>query len=334
MARRSLLSFWRSGRRLLRLTVKLAAARPAPKPAPARRKPGPKPATPVPNPGALDERLHLPKGLRPGAALVVLLHGCGQEPEALAEPAGWIALSDRLGFILLMPRQRAENNSQRCFNWYQSGDTHRDRGEAASIHAMTMDVLARHRADPSRVFVAGLSAGAAMASCLLAAYPDTYTAGATVAGLPAGCATGVISAMTRMAGHGSTLSRADLTSRARALGLAGYTGPWPRLQIWHGLADTVVAPGNAGELASQWCGLHKLDGDGVATAPQFGLHRTAWSDHRGAVAVERVLVDGLGHACPADRAFTPLSVMAPTPVWAAAEIVRFWGLVKGAITDR
>jgi poly(hydroxyalkanoate) depolymerase family esterase len=330
MARRSLLSFWRSGRRLMRLTAKLAAAAPVVE----RRPPAARPKKVPLNPGELDERLHLPPGLRRGAALVVLLHGCGQEPEALAEQAGWIVLSDRLGFILLMPRQRAENNGQRCFNWYQAGDTHRDRGEAASIHAMTLDVLARHRANPARVFVTGLSAGAAMAACLLAAYPDTFAAGATVAGLSAGCATGVIGAMTRMAGHGSTLSRAELVTRARALGIPSRQGPWPRLQVWQGLADTVVAPGNADELVLQWCGLHSLTGDGARTTPQSGLHRTSWSATGGAVAVERVLVDGLGHAFPADRTFTPLSVVPPSPVWAAGEIVRFWGLTNETITDR
>lgn len=313
MARRSLLSFWRSGRRLLRLTVKLAAQRPAAVPQPRPRAARPKADAPVANPGALEQRLYLPPRLKPRAPLVVLLHGCGQEPEALAEQAGWLALADRLGFVLLMPRQRAENNSQRCFSWYQANDTRRDHGEVASIHAMVIDTLARHRGDPGRVFAVGLSAGAAMVACLLAAYPESFAAGATMAGLPAGCATGVVAAMSRMAGHGRALSRDDLLTRARALGAPQPSPRWPRLQVWHGLADAVVAPGNADELAAQWCALHHLAGAGRLTAAPDGWLRTDWRDAAGAVAVERVLVDGVGHTSPA--------------AW-AAEVARFWGIGK------
>ena len=100
------------------------------------------------------------------------------------------------------------------------------------------------------------------------------------------------------------------------------------------MADGVVAPGNGLELAAQWCGLHLLHGQGVAAAPQFGLHRRSWSGADGGVAVEQVTVDGLGHAMPADRLFSPLSVIAPCKVWAAAEIVRFWGMSGEAVTDR
>ncbi len=316
MARRSLLSFWRSGRRLLRLAAKLSAAPPRPRPQAAAPRPRPAqpaavPDPPTPNPGGLEQRLHLPPGLRPGAAVVVLLHGCGQEPEALAAAGGWPALADRLGFILLMPRQVAENNGQRCFNWYQDKDTHRDHGEVASIHAMLQTVLARHRADPARVFTAGLSAGAAMAACLLAAYPESFAGGATMAGLPAGCASGVVGAMTRMAGHGGELSRATLVARARALGAGPAARGWPTLSVWHGLADSVVAPGNAEDLVSQWCGLLGLEGAGSDAPGPAGVRRTHWRDGSGAVRVERVLVEGLGHVWPAA---------------ATAAILRLWGL--------
>jgi len=340
MRRRSMTSLLRTGTRLLRLTAKLLApdllVPKLAKAAAARKRvvrevaPSKKVAA-IANPGALQMLLHVPSGLRRSSPLVVLLHGCEQEPLAMAEATGWRQLADELGFVLLMPRQMQENNSHRCFNWYQSGDVSRGHGEAASIRAMVADTVKRHRCDPRRVFATGLSAGGAMTSCLLAAYPDVFAAGAVVAGLPAGAAQGVVSALTRMAGHGGSLPPAAWAIRARALGPAGFTGPWPRLSIWHGTADHVVAPGNSDDLAAQWCAMLPANVRHATAMPQSGVKHTAWRNAAGVVAVEQWEIEGMGHCYPVATALSPQSVVPPHPIWAARAIVCFWGIDSPAV---
>jgi poly(hydroxyalkanoate) depolymerase family esterase len=260
-----------------------------------------------------------PTSARSNAPLVVLLHGCGQKAESFAEQTGWRRLADKEGFVLLMPGQLSANNRQGCFNWFRPADTGRDLGEAASIAAMVRAVVARENCDPSRVFVTGLSAGGAMTACLLAAYPDMFAAGAVVAGLPAGAANGVVTAMTRMSGHGGELSPGEWMARARALAPIGHSGGWPRLSIWHGDADTVVAPRNSLHLAQQWTTLQGLDTLPAVSTLKPGVRCESWGRPGEAPMVQSWEVAGMGHIYPTEKS---------GGVAAAREIARFWGLLS------
>ncbi len=338
----ALSSLRRNGTRLLGMTARLlavvapkttgTAAKPAKPRAAAKKQPAlrksdgvrrkappvPKPsAVPKPsvNPGGLTMHIHAPATARSGAPLVVLLHGCGQDPEEFATQTGWRELADSRGYVLLMPGQTEANNRQRCFNWFRPGDTGRDLGEAGSIVAMVAAAIKAHRCDPARVFVTGLSAGAAMTSCLLAAYPDVFAGGGVVAGLPAGAASGVVGAMTRMAGHGGDLSAAEWMGRARALAPIGYGGTWPLLSVWSGDADTVVAPRNSGHLAQQWTTLLGLPSAPAANPPD-ALHQR-WGRDGERVWVESRVIPGMGHIYPTVR---------DGGVSAAREIAAFWGI--------
>ena len=257
------------------------------------------------NPGGLVLHTHIPRNLAPLAPLVVLLHGCGQDPVAFAAETGWRDLADRHGFALLMPGQTEANNPQRCFNWFRPGDVGRDKGEAGSIRTMIETVVTRHGLDRSQIFVTGLSAGGAMTACLLASYPDVFAAGAVVAGLPAGVANNVMSAMSRMGGRGTELSAAGLADCARALAPSGYTGPWPRLSIWRGEADTVVAPTNAEQIALQWTAL-----TGLSAAEETRGTRKTWGTP---TVMELWTLPGVGHVYPPQ---------------APAEILRFFQASK------
>ena len=290
--------------------------RPAPRRAPVRAF-APGPGAFSPNPGGLEMFTHVPASVGRDAPLVVLLHGCGQQAESFAVRTGWRRLADKAGFVLLMPGQLEANNRQGCFNWFRPGDTGRNLGEAGSIAAMVRTVMTNEGCDPARVFVTGLSAGGAMTACLLAAYPDLFAGGAVVAGLAAGAARGVVGALTRMAGHGGELSAAEWMSRARALAPIGYSGAWPRLSIWHGDADTVVAPRNSLHLAQQWTSLLGLDAAPEILSPKPGLRCESWRRKDGSVLVESWEVAGMGHVYPTAKA---------DGVSAAQEIARFWGL--------
>ena len=206
-----------------------------------------------PNPGALRMLCHVPADLPRGAALVVVLHGCGQTAEGYAAGAGWIELADRFGFALLLPEQRRASNSGCCFNWFQPEDTTRGHGEAASVHAMVQHMLTTHGLNAGRVFVTGLSAGGAFANALLATYPEVFSGGAIVAGLPFGAATNTQTALDAMY-RGRQRSDRDWGNAVRAA--AGHRGAWPRVSVWHGMADTTVIPVNGTDIVRQWLDVH------------------------------------------------------------------------------
>jgi poly(hydroxyalkanoate) depolymerase family esterase len=262
------------------------------------------------NPGRLRMLMQLPTHPVRGAPLIVLLHGCGQHAASFAADAGWTELADRLAVPLLLPVQLEDNNQGRCFNWFRPMHASRGGGEALSIRQMVSAAVERFGADAQRVFIAGLSAGGAMAAALLAAYPDAFAAGAVVAGLPVGAANSVSEALRRMAEAGPARSPAAWADQARRAAPIGYRGPWPRLSVWHGAADRVVDPENARLLATQWACLHGLD----PAATQIGLRGDArheqWSAH-GEAIVELWRLDALGHGWPPG---------------ATEHITRFWGL--------
>jgi poly(hydroxyalkanoate) depolymerase family esterase len=262
------------------------------------------------NPGQLAMFMHVPSAPpAPGAPLIVLLHGCGQAAIPFAREAGWMTLSDRLGVPLVLPEQAGENNHGRCFNWFQPTHVRRGSGEAQSIRQMVASAVQRFGSDPKRTFIAGLSAGGAMTAAMLAAYPDTFAAGAVVAGLPVGAASGMSEALRRMAEAGPSQSPAAWADLARHAAPAGFPGPWPRLSIWHGEADRVVDPDNARLLAGQWSALHGLDSSRVTVEPS-DVRREIWGQSK-PPAVELWTLPGQPHAWPAD---------------AADHIARFWGL--------
>lgn len=249
----------------------------------------------VSNPGNLRGRCYVPEGLEPGAGLVVVLHGCTQDASVYDHGAGWSTLADRHGFALLLPEQQRANNPMLCFNWFEPGDTARGKGEAASIAAMVEAMVETHGLDRARIYVTGLSAGGAMTSVMLAAYPDLFAAGAIIAGVPYGCAGGVNEAFECMAGR----SRTDGAALGRAVRRASrHEGPWPRVQVWHGGADTTVVPANAEAIVAQWTEVH-----GVPAAPDREdrierFPRRAWLGADGAPLIEHIHVTAMGHGVP------------------------------------
>lgn len=282
------------------------------------------------NPGSLRMLSYIPEGLTPGAPLVVVLHGCTQRAEAHAESGGWLTLADRHGFAVLAPEQTTANNHNRCFNWYEPGDAKRGRGEAASIKAMVDHLIREHGLDARRVFVTGLSAGGAMTSVMLAAYPEVFAAGAIVAGLPFGVADNLQEALGAMYA-GRPRSAAELGDLVRRAAPAG--GNVPRVSIWHGDADSTVRPHNAEEIAKQWAAAHGLPAQPSERQSLPGRTRAVWrkagSDE---VLIESNLIRGFGHGTPlstggTEGVGTAAPYMLEAGVSSSLEIARFWGLV-------
>jgi poly(hydroxyalkanoate) depolymerase family esterase len=230
-----------------------------------------------PNPGALKGRTYIPSGSSDRPALVVVLHGCTQRADGYDFGAGWSRLADEQGFVLLFPEQQRTNNPNLCFNWFSPADSVRDRGEVLSIRQMIEAMLDAHGIDRSRIFVTGLSAGGAMTSILLAAYPELFAGGAIIAGLPYGSASNVAQALEAMRGPGKYDGNAlgDLVRSA-----SGHSGPWPCISVWHGTADATVNSANADAILAQWMSVHGLnhgpDASGITACSPVRRTRRPW----------------------------------------------------------
>ncbi|UVS82365.1 PHB depolymerase family esterase [Actinokineospora sp. UTMC 2448] len=250
-------------------------------------------ATEVPwfgtNPGNLKMFRYTPSGLPSGRPVVVALHGCTQDA-SYGTNSGWTELAQRWGFTVVMPQQQAINNGNRCFNWFQSADTTRGWGEAESIAQMTRKALSD--AGTRRAHVTGLSAGGGMTSVMLAAYPELFAAGGIVAGIPYGCAVTLYEAFSCM-NPGKNLTPAQWGAKVRAA--SGHTGPWPVVGVWHGTADTTVAPANLREIVEQWTNVH-----GVPATPTSTDTVNGYPHARYGSAVETYTITGMGHGQPVD----------------------------------
>jgi poly(hydroxyalkanoate) depolymerase family esterase len=298
---------------------------PGTKPNPLKARPAPdtSPLTESlfePNPGNLRMFQYRPEGLSPGAPLVMILHGCGQTAAAYDLGAGWCQLADQMGFAVLAPEQKAVNNPHTCFDWFNPEDITRDSGEALSIAAMVRSMVETHRLDARRVFITGLSAGGAMASVMLATYPELFAGGAIIAGLAYGAAQNVRDALESMRSAPLRLPAhwGDLVRAA-----SNHSGPWPRISIWHGALDTTVNINNAQAVAAQWADLHGLSLTDARQELVDGAVRVGWGDQ-----LEVYTLATLGHGTPIDSRDLgqPGPFILEAGISSSRRIAQFWGL--------
>ncbi len=225
--------------------------------------------------------------------LIVMLHGCTQNPDDFAAGTGMNRLAEEHGFIVAYPRQSMRANQSVCWNWFNLTDQMRDAGEPSIIAGITRTIMAEFDIDAERVYVAGLSAGGAMAAIMSATYPELYAATGIHSGLAHGCATDVASAFAAMRGTSSPAAPAQ-----RKRHLKGANGR-VRTIVFHGASDRRVHPSNAEMiLAEARAGLtdpaQEAQHDGTAGGRAYT--RTVITDASGVPQVEHWAIEGLGHA--------------------------------------
>ncbi len=247
------------------------------------------------NPGNLLMYRAIPPGLPAGSPLIVLLHGCGETAASFASSSGLEALAAQRQFAVVAPQQQSSNNLQTCFNWFDLANQSRGAGELASIEQMVDKTVTDAASDPARIFVVGFSAGGAAAANVLATSAGKYRAGVIFSGIPFKCAETLSQGFSCMNGS-VDLMPAQWAQKVRAAAMP-YTGPWPRVSIWHGSSDSVVAPSNRLELVEQWSALHGIDqtADGTSAIPSGGT-RSLFNAGSGRALVELNEIPNLGHA--------------------------------------
>ena len=251
------------------------------------------------NPGKLNMYLYASgekndTGLKP---LVIVLHGCGQTAHDVAALTGWNKLARLNDFIVVYPQQKIWNNVSTCFNWFQNTDINKGSGECESIFQMIRYMQSHYAIDSNRIFITGLSAGAAMAVVMMATHPSVFNSGAIFAGGAYKLATNAFASAGVMAGT-KKMSKDELVKLVREQN-PGYTGPYPTMIIYQGMSDLVVNHKNADLLIDQWTGLYGCDNVPDSITLTFkgvkDLQRMDYNDSSGKTVLIFYKVDNLGH---------------------------------------
>ena len=268
--------------------------------------------------GTLAYKLYVPRSYEPDSTstvpLLVMLHGCTQSPDDFAVGTRMNAQADLHGFLVAYPAQSAKANANTCWNWFRPQDQMRGGGEPALITAMTAQVATDYRVDPNRVFVAGLSAGAAMAVVLGRTYPDVFAAVGAHSGLAYRAASDMGSAFAAMR-NGAT---GDADGRARGGGNLTPT------IVFHGDRDHTVSAANGDAIVAQQtrAGGHVRTRESGRGSTGHGYERTTYTDASGRTVVEDWRVQGGGHAWMGGSATGTYTD--PHGPDASAEMVRFF----------
>ena len=276
-------------------------------------------------------KLYIPSGYRGQALpLVVMLHGCTQTPDDFAALTRMNARAEEHRCLVAYPAQAPAANRARCWNWFQAADQQRDQGEPSLIAGITRQIGSTYPVEARRVYVAGLSAGGAMAVIMGLTYPDLYAAIGIHSGLAYGVAHDLPSALAAMQHGGAT----PLRPRE---GVPG-ADPGPRVApmiVFHGDRDTTVHPRNADQVIAQWAAIHAGGGPDPAarTKPRVRVQqgqvaaghaytRAIYHDAQGQAIIEQWLVHGAGHGWSGGRPGG--SFTAPNGPDATQEMLRFF----------
>lgn len=239
-------------------------------------------------------RLYVPAGMPPGQPLpvLVMLHGCKQDSADFARGTEMNALADEHNFLVVYPEQRQKANAMRCWNWFEPAHQQRGRGEPAMMAALAAHVVAAHGGDASRVYVAGLSAGGAMAALAGQLYPEVFAAVGVHSGLAPGAAVDMPGAFNAMR-----------KGRKAGAGAVPGNAASPPTIVFHGTADTTVHPGNADHVLQAALAGLRTSGVPLTEVPAAdagpgdrNARRTAWVTPDGTPVVEHWAVAAGPHA--------------------------------------
>jgi poly(hydroxyalkanoate) depolymerase family esterase len=252
------------------------------------------------NPTGLNMYIYVPTNVAPRPGLLVLVHYCGGSAGGIFNGNGhdYVSAADRYGFIIVLPEATRSGN---CFDVSTPAALQRNGGgDSTGIMSMVAYARANHPIDASRIVVSGFSSGAMMTNVLAAQYPDVFSAASAFSGVPAGCFATTNGSLWNSQCSGGTIIRSaqQWGDQARSM-YPGYTGRYPRMQLWHGTTDTTLAYPNFGEEIKQWTNLNGLSQTPAFTDhPQSSWTRTRYGATGTQATVEGISIAGVGHQLP------------------------------------
>jgi poly(hydroxyalkanoate) depolymerase family esterase len=242
--------------------------------------------------GSRSYQIYLPAG-RPPEGLVLMLHGCAQTPDDFAVGTRINALAEKHGLAIAYPAQTRGHNRASCWNWFKPAHQSRGFGEPAILASLTRKLMREFSLDRDAVFVAGLSAGGAMAAILADVYPDIFSAAGIHSGMPRGAARGVVSAISAM--------RKGSVSAGMMPTIAPGSLPVRRI-VFQGDADRTVHPSNAATIVAAAVGTDAVPSRiGKRTVRGRGYARSDYAGPDGGVLLELWMIEGSGHAWSGGR---------------------------------
>jgi acetylxylan esterase len=258
------------------------------------------------NPTGIRMYLYVPDRLPTKPAVLVAVHYCTGSGPAFFSGTEFKSLADQYGFIVIYPSTVRTGN---CWDVSSAGAlTHNGNSDPVGITSMVRYVQQRYATDTARTFVTGASSGAMMTNVLLADYPDVFAGGAAFMGVPDTCfqaSAGNPADPSQQAGWNSACANGQVSKTPAQWGDAvrnsypGYTGPRPRMQLWHGTTDTTLHYNNFGEEIKQWTNVHGVSQTPVKTdTPQSGWTRTWYGNTSAQPPVQAISLAGVGHSLP------------------------------------
>jgi poly(hydroxyalkanoate) depolymerase family esterase len=239
--------------------------------------------------GARRYRLYTPSGLQRNEhlPLVVMLHGCAQDAQAMAASTKMNRLAQSERFLVVYAEQDRLSNLQNCWNWFETRSGRAQR-EADSIAAVVDHICQTQAVDPLRLAVVGLSAGAGLASVLAVRHPERFQAVVMHSGVGPGLASSTATALAAMRGRRTAVPLMPLSAGVHL----------PALLVIQGSADLIVAPGNGAQAAQLWADCEGAHAGQPRTVQRGKRYPAMVTDYRnrGRMVARLCLVQGLGHA--------------------------------------
>jgi len=249
------------------------------------------------NPSNTQMYIYVPDKLATNPAIIVAIHYCTGTAQAYFSGTPYASFADRSGFIVIYP---SSPYSGTCWDVSsRAALTHNGGGDSNSIANMVTYTLQRYNADPKKVFVTGTSSGAMMTNVMCAAYPDLFQAASVYSGVSAGCfvsAANQVDAWNATCAQGHTVDTQQQWANVVKAMYPGYNGARPRMQIYHGSADTTLYPQNYNETIKQWTGVF-----GYNLKPQQVLPNTPQPRYTKEIFgpnVQGIYAQGVGHTVP------------------------------------